>query len=318
MPINHTPIEKDKTEIAMAKEKITQKPNTSHYLINPNYSFKDIILTKGILNEIKTFISLVQNRDLIFKTWGLETVIKKNNCNINLYGESGTGKTMTAHAIADKLRKQLLIVNYSEIESKFVGETSKNLVNLFDFAKDSGAVVLFDEADALLSKRVSVMHSATDVSVNQTRNVLLKILDEYSGVVIFTTNFIQNFDVAFMRRIFTHVKFDLPDEEARKLLWNHYLVNSLPVDNRDMLINTVSKYENMSGSDISSAVLKAAINASNNSNKIINVDLVETIIKDIQKSKVAVNGGFDITTRKVSEDYALNRISGGCNNGNNK
>ena len=87
---------------------------------------------------------------------------------INLYGPSGTGKSVTAHAIAAQLGRDILTVDYSQIESKYVGETSKNLTEMFDYAKKSEAIIFFDEADALLSKRVNNMSSSTDVSVNQT------------------------------------------------------------------------------------------------------------------------------------------------------
>ena len=103
-------------------------------------------------------------------------------------------KRWRANAIASQLGFKLLRVNYADIESKFVGETSKNLERLFSIAKEKHAVLLFDEADALLSKRVTDMTSATDVSVNQTRSVLLTLLDGYDGMVIFTTNFISNYD----------------------------------------------------------------------------------------------------------------------------
>ena len=87
----------------------------------------------------------------------------------------------------------------------YVGETSKNLSFLFQTATEQDAVIFFDEADALLSKRVTNMTSATDVSVNQNRSVLLNLLNQYHGVILFATNFIQNFDAAFLRRIKYHI-----------------------------------------------------------------------------------------------------------------
>lgn len=101
---------------------------------------------------------------------------------------------MAAHAIANALGKRMLPVDYAEIESKYVGETAKNLTALFRVAAEHEAIIFFDEADALLSKRVSNMSSATDVSVNQTRSVLLTLLNDYKGIVLFATNYIHNYD----------------------------------------------------------------------------------------------------------------------------
>ena len=94
---------------------------------------------------------------------------------------AGTGKTMAAHAIANALHKEMICVNYADIESKYVGETSKNLTNLFHTASEKDIIIFFDEADALLSKRVTNMSSSTDVSVNQTRSVLLTLLNDYEA-----------------------------------------------------------------------------------------------------------------------------------------
>ena len=124
----------------------------------------------------------------------------------------------------------MICVDYAEIESKYVGETSKNLTRLFQLAEKEGAVIFFDEADALLSKRVTNMTSATDVSVNQTRSVLLNLLNQYQGIIIFATNFIQNFDPAFLRRIKYHVQFHLPDEALREQLWKMYIPQKMPCE----------------------------------------------------------------------------------------
>ena len=122
----------------------------------------------------------------------------------------------------------MICVDYAEIESKYVGETSKNLSRLFQTAKEQDTVIFFDEADALLSKRVTNMTSATDVSVNQTRSVLLNLLNQYQGVILFATNFIQNFDAAFLRRIKYHIPFHLPDEAMRERLWRMYIPEKNP------------------------------------------------------------------------------------------
>lgn len=315
MPINRTPIANTEPETHPKERGTREAASQPFFVTEPWNTLDDVILPDTVKTEIAQFITLAKHRKLIFEEWGLSAVIKRYNFSLNLYGESGTGKTMTAHAIAAALGQKLAIVNYAEIESKYVGETSKNLVSFFNFAKEAGAVILFDEADALLSRRVTAMHSAADVSVNQTRNVLLKILDSYDGIVIFTTNFIQNFDSAFMRRIFMHVKFELPDTDLRKHLWAHYLVPTLPVTDREAVIDRISEQENLTGADISTAVLKAAVAAANSEEKRINVEMLVKAVDHIQVSKSSVAGPYEVTTRRVTEEYALSKINGGCIDG---
>lgn len=319
MPINRKPIMKETGEGEEKSTKsITKETKIDFYLSEPKYSLDDVILPENVKKEITRIISYLKYNDKIFREWNLQSVIKQHNLSINLYGESGTGKTMTAHAIAKMLDKKIVLVNYAEIESKYVGETSKNLVGLFQFAKKNDAVILFDEADALLSRRVTTMHSATDVSVNQTRNTLLKILDDYDGIIFFTTNFVRNYDPAFIRRIFGHVEFEMPNIEIRYALWNHYLLNTIPCDNREFVIEKISAVEGVTGADISTVILKAAIDVVSNEHVCLTYELLYSILEEVIKTKKAVNDNFEITTRKVSQEYALSQINkGGIIDGNN-
>lgn len=308
MPVDKTPIVK--RDEPPTKE-TRKEPKVEFYISEPKFDISDVILAESIKNEIKRIVSYLKYHDKIFQEWNLQSVIKEHNLSVNFYGESGTGKTMTAHAIAKMLNKKILIVNYAEIESKYVGETSKNLVNLFRYAKENKAIILFDEADALLSKRVTAMYSATDVSVNQTRNTLLKILDDYDGIIFFTTNFIQNFDSAFVRRIFSHVKFDIPNKETRCLLWEHYLLETIPCDDRQTIIANISEIDGVTGADISTAVLKASIDAACGTPDHITYEMLKKTLEETVNAKKAVDGNYQITTRKVSEEYALSQINKG-------
>ncbi len=317
MPIKRVPINEEQEGSEEYIKKRGKETKENFYITEPKYNLEDVILPQSVKKEIERIGSYFKYHDKIFKEWNLQSVIKQHNLSVNLYGESGTGKTMTAHAIAKMLNKKIVLVNYAEIESKFVGETSKNLVSLFHFAKENDAVIIFDEADALLSRRVTAMHSATDVSVNQTRNTLLKILDDYDGIIFFTTNFIQNFDSAFIRRIFDHVKFEMPNKETRYLLWNHYLLETIPCDNRNAVLKKISEVEGVTGADISSAVLKATIDAAYNIPSCITYESLYEVLKEILRAKKAVNDNFEVTTRKVSQEYALSQINKGETNGIN-
>ena len=203
---------------------------------------------------------------------------------------------MAAHAIACELGMRMLIVNYADIESKYVGETSKNIYRLFEQAKDNNLMILFDEADALLSKRVTDMHNATDVSVNQTRSVLLTLLDTFEGVVVFTTNFITNFDPAFMRRIPNHIRFDSPDYQMRKKLLQHYLTNTVP--NSINLDDIALKYEGLTGSDIANALVSSALKSARKGVEVLDQATYELALNKIITAKGDNKGTRIVTTER--------------------
>ena len=313
MPISHIP-EQDSENTTNIASREKKKHNASFQLTEPKYGLEDAILSPAIRNAIEDAISLVENNNLIFNEWGLGQVVKHHNLCINLYGPSGTGKTMTAHGIARQLKKKMVIVNYAEMESKYVGETSKNIAALFQFAEENDAVILFDEADAMLSKRVTSMQSAADVSVNQTRNTLLKILDDYTGIVVFTTNFIQNFDMAFFRRILSHIRFEMPDEETRRKIWTHYLLPTLPLVEREAILDEICKVDNITGADISNTVLKSAIKAARYKEKITLKDITE-LLSQRTEAKQDMEGKYEIKTRKVSAEYAMKQLDRGESHG---
>lgn len=236
-----------------------QQTSTSSFVPQePKYTFQDLILPQATHDEIMSALAAHDQSLLVYEVWGLgRTHRLTRRVGINLYGPPGTGKTMTAHAIAAYLRKRLLIVNYADIESKYVGDTPKNLARAFQLARETGCIVFFDEADAILSRRLSHMETATDTSVNQTRSVLLTLLNEHDGIMLFATNFIANYDPAFMRRILAHIRFVLPDLPCRRRLLEQFIPPEMPTNARVGELAELA--EGLSGSEIANAVLLAAL-----------------------------------------------------------
>ena len=252
----------------------------------PKWSLNEIILPDEVRNQILDVATYADNAHRVFELWGFKRTHKfSRRIGINLYGAPGTGKTMAAHAIARELGRKILIVNYADIESKYVGETPKNIRKAFEAAKASNSILFFDEADAILSKRVTNMTQAVDVSVNQTRSVMLMLMNEFQDFIIFATNFIENFDPAFMRRISIHVKFTLPDEECRKKLWRMYTPPEVP-NNLDF-DELAKKFDGISGSDISNAMLNAAFKAARLKADELDKNLVFEAVENILASKRA-------------------------------
>jgi SpoVK/Ycf46/Vps4 family AAA+-type ATPase len=314
MPINPIPInkneEREKNTESNKNKDTKRKADIEFILSEPMYTFDDMILDEAVYGEITDAISIFKYRDKLFDEWKLSRVIKKPaNLAINLYGESGTGKTMAANAIANELGFKVLKVNYADIESKYVGETSKNLTKLFETTRDD-TLILFDEADALLSRRVTDMSSATDVSVNQTRSVLLTLLDGFKGVVVFTTNFISNYDPAFMRRIPYHIRFELPNKALRERLLRHYLTDTVP--NNIAIEEVADKFDGITGCDIANATMSAALKNAVKGSEVLSQGDFENALKRIVNSKNAnLHDNVTIEQREVSEEYALSQIKKG-------
>ena len=304
-----TPEDEKKAEEEVKTAKKAKEPPIEFVPEEPKYSFDEIILPQSVKDKILDVANYAENSKKVFDDWGLSKVFKQSRrIGINLYGEPGTGKTMAAHAIAKHLGRKILAVNYADIESKYVGETPKNIRKAFEAAAATNSILFFDEADAILSKRVTNMSSATDVSVNQTRSVMLMVMNDYQDFVIFATNFISNFDPAFMRRISTHIEFKLPDLDCRKKLWQHYILPTMP--NNIDIDELAEKYDGLSGSDISNAVLMAAFKAARQNAELVDKSLVFEAVEETLASKNA-NKGVTVEKRVVSEEYVKEQLAKG-------
>ena len=230
--------------------------------ITPRRTFDDVILPPATRRALEVAMAQVTQQDLIFRGWGLgERHSTGLGLAFNFAGPPGTGKTICAEAIAKSLGRQLLVVRYAELESMWMGETSKNVAAIFRTAREDGAVLFFDEADAIAARRSTSVDTGSQRESNGIVNVLLQELERYTGVVIFATNLAANFDPAFERRIRTHVLFELPGEAERVKIWQVQLHPSRTPLASDVDFNALASRYEVSGGDIQNAVLKAAMAA---------------------------------------------------------
>lgn len=253
--------EKKEIENSAIKKEIN---GTMMYLPKePRYSFAQVILPQDILNEIFDALNIIKYQDLIYKEWGFENIDPIPKSVINFYGPPGTGKTMCAHAVAKELGLKLLALNYAEIESKYVGDAAKNLSNAFETAKQNNCVIFFDEADSFLGKRIKNVSQGADQALNSLRSQMLILLEEFSGVAIFATNLVSNFDQAFESRILKHIQFSLPNEEARIAIIKGAIPSKLPFksplsENEYKELSAIM--EGLSGREIKGAILECMLN----------------------------------------------------------
>lgn len=260
-------------------------------LENPKKTLEDLVLPEATRQQIESLLQKVKLHDILYEKFGMSKVdMSGGRTAINLYGPPGTGKSVTAEAIANALGKSMIRINYAEIESKFVGETPKNIKEAFRFAGENDAVLFFDEADSILGKRLSNVSQSTDHAVNVSRSVMLLELDSFKGVTIFATNFMSNYDSAFVRRIIGHIEMPLPTEQGRIQLYQKMLPAEYPKAITDEELYDIARHsEGLSGAEILNVIMNAATFALNREGIQCKVSMndFELAIEGVRKAKRA-------------------------------
>ena len=231
-------------------------------IIKPQATMEDLILPKELKDRIKRNLKVMKYRSVLLDDWGLKDVAglkNKLSLSLNFIGASGTGKTFAAEVIANELQKPLMTVDYSSLESKYVGDTSKHIKTVFKAASKHGAVLFFDEADSFLGRRMENVKQSYDAAVNNSRSVMLIELAKFDGVIIFATNLVSNYDPAFRRRILDHIEFPLPDEEARAIILEKHTPANFPGGQELDFQLLAAKSEGLSAAEIANVVYKSCI-----------------------------------------------------------
>ncbi|MGH6871398.1 MAG: ATP-binding protein [Rhizomicrobium sp.] len=223
--------------------------------IEPRATWDDIVLQPAESRLLHQIADQVGNRTQVYQDWGFERKSSRGlGINALFAGDSGTGKTMAAEVIANHLKLDLYRIDLSAVVSKYIGETEKNLRKLFDAAEDGGAILFFDEADALFGKRTEVKDSH-DRYANIETSYLLTRMESYGGLAILATNLKGTLDKAFMRRLRFIVNFHFPAAEERKTIWQKAFPKEVPLDGLDF--DRLAKL-NLTGGQISLIALNAA------------------------------------------------------------
>lgn len=218
---------------------LDKKIDDDYRLESPSISIDDVILSQSSKDKLKMALTALINRDYLINIIGWNEIDPNIRTIINFYGPPGTGKTMTARAIASYMTEQtgcqyeLLSLNYSEIESKYVGDAPKKLEKAFNYAKDKNVVMFFDEADSFLGKRISNVEHGADQAINSLRSTMLIQLEKYTGIVIFATNLTCNYDKAFKTRFLADIEFKMPDQSTLAKIFRANLPKKL-LNNLDL------------------------------------------------------------------------------------
>ncbi|EQC1080521.1 MULTISPECIES: ATP-binding protein [Enterobacter] len=249
-------------------------------------------LTTQVIAQLDEARAKIDHFHKIYVEWEFAAVDPMGNgIVLNFFGPPGTGKTLTAEALAGSLKRKIMVVSIADLESKFMGETAKNIAALFRQATEEEAVLFFDEADTLLGKRLSSVTQGIDNEVNAMRSTLLIELEKHTGIVIFATNFVKNYDSAFLSRISHHVGFTLPGSQERFRIWEKLLVRAIPLaDAREtMLESAVSLSEGLSGRDIRNAMRLALPKAVLESEQKLTLKHLESALAQIRDAYDAIS-----------------------------
>ncbi len=249
--------------------------------IVPKARWEDIVLPDSEMAQLREIAAQVENRGTVYDEWGWRDRMSRGLGTTVLFGgDSGTGKTFSAEILANHLNLNLYRIDLSQVVSKYIGETEKNLRKLFDAAEDGGVILFFDEADSLFGKR-SETKSSNDRYANMETNYLLQRLEQYRGLAILTTNLLNNIDEAFMRRVRFIVKFPMPEDYHRELIWQRVFPAKTPLGEIDYA--HLARFK-LAGGSIYNAALNASFRAARESDRVEMPHVLDALRMEFDKS----------------------------------
>jgi len=248
--------------------------------IDPKATWDDIVLPDTLRSLLREIAIHVRYRIKVYDQWGFAAKHSRGLGVSALFsGPSGTGKTMAAEVLANELELDLYRIDLSQVVSKYIGETEKNLRRVFDAAEESGAILLFDEADALFGKRSEVKDSH-DRFANIEISYLLQRMESYHGLAILTTNFRSALDKAFLRRLRFVAEFQFPDEAQRLEIWRRAFPGQTPT--AGLAFERLARL-NIAGGNIVNIAMKAAFLAAGDCSPVSMAHLLEATKTEFTK-----------------------------------
>lgn len=250
--------------------------------IQPRYEWSDLVLPNLQFEQLQEICIHLKHRHTVFETWGFDRKLSLGKgVNTLFAGPPGTGKTMAAEVIAKSLQLDLYRIDLSQVVSKYIGETEKNLSQIFTAAANANAILLFDEADSLFGKRTDIKDSH-DRYANIEVGYLLQQMEAYEGLAILTTNLKGNLDEAFIRRLRFIVDFPPPSIQERYQIWQKIWPASLPID-AEIDWHPFAKQLEITGGNIRNIALAAAFLAAEDEKPLTLFHVKQAIRREYQK-----------------------------------
>lgn len=256
--------------------------------VEPRQDWQHLVLPADQQTQLRELCNQAKYRHIVYETWGFDRRLSLGKGLTALFaGLPGTGKTMAAEVIAKELQLDLYKIDLSQVVSKYIGETEKNLDRVFTAAENANAILLFDEADALFGKR-SEVKDAHDRYANLEVAYLLQKMEEYTGITILTTNFRQNLDEAFIRRIRFIISFPFLEEDDRLRIWQSMISPPMPLA-PDVDLSQLAKQFKLAGGSIRNIALAAAFLAAADNEAIGMKHLLQATRREFQKTGRLIN-----------------------------
>ena len=261
--------------------------------INAVFSWDDLVISDDQKRKMQMICNQVKYRGKVNEDWGFsqKSPYGRGLCAL-FYGSPGTGKTMAVQVMANELGLDLYRIDLSQLSSKYIGETQKNIASLFNKAKNINAMLFFDEADSMFAKR-SEVKDANDRYANADTAFLLQKLEDYEGITILATNYVNNIDDAFKRRIKFMVNFVFPTPDVRLRLWKKILPECAQTD-EEIDFEFFAEHFELSGSNIKEILTNAAYLAAADGTGIKNSHIIEAVKLNFSKyGKVLTDSDFE-------------------------
>ncbi len=249
--------------------------------------WKDLVLPPDQMQVLREIVARARHQLRVHRDWGFGASGRGLGLGVLFSGPSGTGKTLAAEVLATELRLDLYRVDLSQVVSKYIGETEKNLRRVFDAAENGGSILLFDEADALFGKR-SEVKDAHDRYANVEVSYLLQRMEAYRGLAILTTNLPEALDQAFLRRLAFIVRFPFPSPAQREAMWERVFPPQTPTAG---LNGARLAQLNVAGGTIRNVALQAAFLAASEDQPVTMEHLLRAARREASKSERGLGSG---------------------------
>lgn len=286
LPITFQPFSLSSDYMEIFSKGVATKPNYSSQfpasLVKSNMEWSDLVVSKELIKEIRDIELWLEYEERLFGEMGLGRKIKEGY-KVVFYGPSGTGKTLVAGLIGKKYHRDVYRIDLSQLSSKYIGETEKNIDNLFKQARNKNWILFFDEGESLFGKR-SQSGQSNERYGNQQVGFLLQRMEDHPGVVILATNLKSSIDEAFLRRFQKMIYFEAPDFEYRLDLWKKALEDTLPLAD-DVDLRLISKEHKLVGGQIVNIVKQIILRELGAQSGIIRLKtLEEAIAEELRKN----------------------------------
>jgi AAA+ superfamily predicted ATPase len=266
-----------------ARAQVRRDPGSLACRVTPFYSWDDLVLPSDQVTQLKELCRQARYRHVVYGDWGFDRKLSLGKGLTALFsGPPGTGKTMAVEVIAKDLGLELYKIDLSQVVSKYIGETEKNMDRLFSDARAGNAILFFDECDALFGKRTTVQ-DAHDRYANIEIAYLLQKLDEHEGLSILASNLRQNLDVAFTRRLTFIVEFPFPDDDSRRRIWQSIWPAGVP-RSKDLDLDFMATQFKLAGGAVKNIAVAAAFLAAEDRSELRTEHLLWATRRELEKA----------------------------------